>query len=115
MEEELQDIVTSKPEKKDRAVQALQWMKSVNPQALGFRPAIFGEAIYGEAYYGQGYEFDKVSLRDQDWSVAEFLTANDVQYFVSVDEGFLGKVKSLLKTKGHDAVLPEVLVRILSL
>ena len=81
---------------------------------MGFRPAIYDQAIYDEAYYDQGYEFDKLDLRNQDWAVAEFLTANDVQYFVSVDEDFLRRVEPLLKAKGHDAVSPEVLVKILA-
>src|SRR5207245_5030877 len=89
VEEELQNIISNKPDRKERAGNALKWMNSINPQSLPFRPAMYGEAIYGEAFYGQGYEFDKADLKDQDWQIAEFLTANDVQYFVSVDVGFL--------------------------
>jgi hypothetical protein len=111
VEEELQNIISHKPGKKERAENALKWMKSINPQPLPFRPAILGEAIFGEALLGQGYEFDKAHLRNQDWQIAEFLTANGIQYFVSVDTGFLKRIKALLKSKGSEAVLPEELIK----
>ena len=111
VEEELQNIVSTKPNKKERADLALKWMKLISPQVLPFRPAIYGEAVYGEAFYGQDYEFDNADLRNQDWQIAEFLTANDVQYFVSVDLGFLTRIKPILRSKGSEALLPEELIQ----
>ncbi len=111
VEEEFQNIISLKPKKGEKAEIALKWMKSVGPEMLPFRPAIYGEMIYGEAFYGQGYEFDKADLRDQDCQIAEFLTANEVQYFVSVDARFLVRIKGLLRSKGSSAVFPEDLIQ----
>ena len=71
----------------------------------------------GEARYGQGPKFDEISLKEKDKLIAEFMTANNLDYFVSVDNDFLNRgaeIVALLAREQTAVLEPQELLRRLS-
>jgi len=79
--------------------------------------AVLGRAVCGEARYGQGPKFDEISLKEKDKLIAEFMTANNLDYFVSVDNDFLNRgaeIVALLAREQTAVLEPQELLRRLS-
>jgi predicted nucleic acid-binding protein len=111
---ELQDLLKN-PEKAQKASKALERIESLHLKQLPFTIAIYGKAVYGEARYGQRPKFNEISIKEKDKLIAEFMTANNLDYFVSVDkEDFLGRKSEIeaLLAREHTTVLePQDLLR----
>jgi predicted nucleic acid-binding protein len=111
---ELRDLLKN-PEKAEKASEALERIESLHLKQLPFTIAIYGKAVYGEARYGQRPKFDQISIKEKDKLIAEFMTANNLDYFVSVDEeDFLKRKPEIeaLLAREHTTVLePQELLR----
>ena len=73
--------------------------------------------MYGEARYDQTPKFDETSLKEKAKVIAEFMTANNLHYFVSVDEDFLKRKAEIegLLAREHTSVLePQDLLKLLA-
>jgi predicted nucleic acid-binding protein len=114
---ELQDLLRN-PEKAEKASKALQMLEPLHLTQLPFVVAVYNHpfTMYGEARYDQRPKFDETSLKEKDKLIAEFMTANNLDYFVSVDEDFLkrkAEIEALL-AREHTCVLePQDLLKLL--
>ena len=114
---ELQEL-SKNPEKSAKAQKALAVLTSLNLSSLPFAPAIFGKAVFGEAIFGQEQKFSDSSLREPDKEVAEFMTANNVDFFVSLDSHFLkikSDIESRLKREHTSVITPDQASKILDM
>jgi len=105
-------------EKAEKASKALERLDTLHLTQLPLTIAVYGGAVYGEARYGQEPKFDEISLKEKDKLIAEFMTANNLDYFVSVDNDFLKRKTEIefLLAREHTSVLePQELVRELGL
>lgn len=110
---ELRDLLKN-PEKAEKASKALERIESLHLKQLPFTIAIYGKALYGEARYGQRPKFNEISIKEKDKLIAEFMTANNLDYFVSVDNDFLKRKAEIefLLAREHTTVLePQELLR----
>ena len=113
---ELRDLLQNS-EKSGKASKALARIESLHLVQLPFTIAVFGRAVFGEARFGQGPKFDEISLKEKDKLIAEFMTANNLDYFVSVDNDFLNRkaeIEALLAREQTTVLEPQELVRRLS-
>ncbi len=103
---ELQELLKN-PEKAQKASKAIERIESLHLKQLPFTIAIYGKAVYGEARYGQRPKFNEMSMKEKDKLVAEFMTANNLDYFVSVDKDFLGRRSEIeaMLVREHTTVL----------
>jgi predicted nucleic acid-binding protein len=113
---ELRDLL-HRPDKAEKARKALEMVESLYLTQLPFTIAVYGRAVYGEAQYGQGPKFDETSLKEKDKLIAEFMTANNLDYFVSVDSDFLkrkAEIEALLADEHTRILEPQELLTELS-
>ena len=113
---ELRDLLRNS-EKSGKASKALARVESLHLVQLPFTIAVFGRAVFGEARFGQGSKFDEISLKEKDKLIAEFMTANNLDYFVSVDNDFLNRkaeIEALLAREQTAVLEPQELLRRLS-
>jgi predicted nucleic acid-binding protein len=110
---ELRDLL-HRPDKAEKARKALEKVEALHLTQLPFTIAEFGRAVFGEALFGQGAKFDEISLKEKDRLIAEFMTANNLDYFVSVDNDFLSRkleIEALLAHEHTSVLEPQELLR----
>jgi predicted nucleic acid-binding protein len=110
---ELRDLLQN-PEKSEKASKALATVEPLHLVPLPFTIAVYGGAVYDEARYGQAPKFDEISLKEKDKLIAEFMTANNLDYFVSVDNHFLNRkseIEALLAREQTAVLEPQELLR----
>jgi predicted nucleic acid-binding protein len=113
---ELRDLLQNR-EKAEKASRALERLGSLHLKQLPFTIAVYGRGVYGEARYGQEPKFDEISLKEKDRLIAEFMTANNLDYFVSVDKDFLkrkAEIEALLADEHTRILEPQELLTELS-
>jgi predicted nucleic acid-binding protein len=113
---ELRDLL-KKPGKAEKASNALRSLELLHLTQLPFTVAVHGKAFYDEARYGQEPKFNETSLSEKDKLIAEFMTANSLDYFVSVDEDFLKRrteIEALLAREHTSVLQPQELLSTLS-
>jgi len=113
---ELRDLLQNS-EKSEKASKALARVEALHLVQLPFTIAVSGRAVCGEARCGQGPKFDEISLKEKDKLVAEFMTANNLDYFVSVDEDFLkrkAEIEALLAYEHTSVLEPQDLLKLLA-
>ena len=104
-------------EKLEKASKALARVESLHLVKLPFTIAVLGKAVFGEARYGQEAKFDEISLKEKDQLIAEFMTANNLDYFISLDNDFLSRkaeIEALLAREQTTVLEPQGLLRRLS-
>jgi predicted nucleic acid-binding protein len=110
---ELRDLLRNS-EKAEKASKALERLYTLHLTQLPLSIAVYGRTVYGEARYGQKPKFNEISLREKDKLIAEFMTANNLDYFVSVDNDFLkrkAEIESLLARERTSVLEPQELLR----
>lgn len=110
---ELRDLLRNS-EKAEKASKALERLDTLHLTQLPLAIAVYGRAVYGEARYGQEPKFDEISLKEKDKLIAEFMTVNNLDYFVSVDNDFLkrrAEIGSLLAREHTSVLEPQELLR----
>lgn len=114
---ELQELLKN-PDKSSKAQRALTALTSLNLLSLPYTPGIFGKAVFGEAIFDQETKFSDSSLKEPDREIAEFITANNVDFFASVDSDFFNikkDIESRLQREHTSVVTPDQLCNILNL
>jgi len=118
---ELLDLLRNpeKAEKAEKASKALQMLGSLHLTQLPFAVAVYNHpfTMFDEARYDQRSKFDKTSLKGKDKLIAEFMTANNLDYFVSVDEDFLkrkAEIEALLAREHTSVLEPQDLLKLLA-
>lgn len=93
-------------------------LESLHLTQLPFRVAVYNHpfTVFDEARFDQKPKFDETSLREKDRLIAEFMTANNLDYFVSVDKDFLkrkGEIEALLAREHTSVLEPQELLTFL--
>jgi hypothetical protein len=106
------------PEKAEKAHKALETITTLNLRELPRTPADIGKTIIGEMRLGQERKFNGFPENAADREIAEYLTANGVSFFVSLDKHFIrrtrrSQLKNRLASEGTQVLTPPELVRIL--
>lgn len=112
---ELQKL-SKRLDKVDKATKALELIASLHLGRLPFTPAVWGRLIWGEMRWGQGPNFDDSELKEKDKAIAEFMTANNVDYFVSVDNDFVKRkldIEARLQRDHTTVFQPQELLKVL--
>ena len=110
---ELRELLQNS-EKSGKASKALARIEPLHLVPLPFTIAAYGRGVYDEARYGQEPKFDETSLKEKDKLIAEFMTANNLDYFVSVDNHFLNRkaeIEALLAREQTAVLEPQELLR----
>jgi predicted nucleic acid-binding protein len=110
---ELQEL-SKRHDKVEKASKALEKITSLRLDRLPWTLAIWGRLIWGEMRWGQGPNFDDSELKEKDKAIAEFMTANNVDYFVSVDNDFLKRkpdIEARLQREHTTVFQPQELLK----
>lgn len=105
---------------RDKAKLAMELMCELRPQHLPRNPADLGKAILGEMRLGVAPKFRDVPRDEGDREVTEYLTRNDVDFYVSLDfrhimnETTKKELESRLDAEKSKIVTPQELVARLS-
>ena len=113
---ELTNLLTD-PTRAEKAKKALETLANLNLRELPRTPADLGKAVLGEMRLNQSPQFTDIPSKPSDRDVVEYLTANGVAFFVSLDERhFLRnkwQIEERLNTEKSKVVSPQELVKVL--